>query len=194
MVFWSFLLFILLAVLVLPVFSFILLAVLVLPVFLFILLAVLVLPVFSFILLAVLVLPVFSFILLAVLVLPVFSFILLAVLVLPVFSFILLAVFVLAVVLPLRDILILLLCACSCWSSGRPRFCVHGEFCRGVPADCNVSKLGTVTATRYVCHWRSSFFEELPLVEFMFFVFTRMPGENHRRRLRSSLLCLCDAN
>ena len=53
------------------------------------------------------------FILLAVLVLPVFSFILPAVLVLPVFSFILLVVFFLAVVPPLRDILILLLCACS---------------------------------------------------------------------------------
>ena len=97
-----------------------------------------------FILLAVLVLPVFSFILPAVLVLPVFSFILPAVLVLPVFSFILLVVFFLAVVPPLRDILILLLCACSWWSSGKPRFCVDGELCRGEPADCHVSKPGTV--------------------------------------------------
>ena len=33
---------------------------------------------------------------------------------------------------------------------------------------------------------------ELPLVEFMYLVFTRMPGESYRRRLRSLLLCLCD--
>ena len=29
-------------------------------------------------------------------------------------------------------------------------------------------------------------------LEFMYLVFTRMPGENYRRRLRSLLLCLCD--
>ena len=33
--------------------------------------------------------------------------------------------------------------------------------------------------------------EAVPLVEFMYLVFTRMPGESYRRRLRSSLLCLC---
>ena len=33
--------------------------------------------------------------------------------------------------------------------------------------------------------------EDIPLVELMYFVFTRMPGESYRRRLRS-LLCLCD--
>ena len=33
--------------------------------------------------------------------------------------------------------------------------------------------------------------EDIPLVEFMYLVFIRMPGENHRRRLRSLLLCLC---
>ena len=31
----------------------------------------------------------------------------------------------------------------------------------------------------------------VPLVEFMYPVFTRMPGESYRRRL-GSLLCLCD--
>ena len=31
----------------------------------------------------------------------------------------------------------------------------------------------------------------VPLVEFMYLVFTRMPGESYRRRLRSLLLCLC---
>ena len=33
--------------------------------------------------------------------------------------------------------------------------------------------------------------EEIPLVEFMYLVFTRMPGESYRRRLGSSLLRLC---
>ena len=33
--------------------------------------------------------------------------------------------------------------------------------------------------------------EDVPQVEFMYFVFTRMPGESYRRRLRSLLLYLC---
>ena len=33
---------------------------------------------------------------------------------------------------------------------------------------------------------------DVPLVEFMYLVFTRMPGESYCRRLRSLLLCLCD--
>ena len=33
--------------------------------------------------------------------------------------------------------------------------------------------------------------EDVPLVEFMYFVFTRMPGESYRRRFRSLLLYLC---
>ena len=33
--------------------------------------------------------------------------------------------------------------------------------------------------------------EDVPLVEFMYLVFTRMPGESYRRRLRSLLLYLC---
>ena len=32
-------------------------------------------------------------------------------------------------------------------------------------------------------------FEGVPQVEFMYLVFTCMPGESHRRRLGSSLLC-----
>ena len=36
-----------------------------------------------------------------------------------------------------------------------------------------------------------TFFEDVPLVEFMYLVFTRMPGENYRRQFRSLLLCLC---
>ena len=35
-------------------------------------------------------------------------------------------------------------------------------------------------------------FEDVPLVEFMYLVFTRMPGESYRWRLRSLLLCLND--
>ena len=34
--------------------------------------------------------------------------------------------------------------------------------------------------------------EDVPLVEFMYLVFTRMQGESYRRQLRSLLLCLCD--
>ena len=33
--------------------------------------------------------------------------------------------------------------------------------------------------------------EDVPLVEFMCLVSTRMPGESNGRRLRSLLLCLC---
>ena len=33
--------------------------------------------------------------------------------------------------------------------------------------------------------------EDVLLVEFMYLVFTRMPGESYRRRLRSLLLYLC---
>ena len=33
---------------------------------------------------------------------------------------------------------------------------------------------------------------DVPLVEFMYLVFTRMPGESYRRRLQSLLLCLRD--
>ena len=35
------------------------------------------------------------------------------------------------------------------------------------------------------------YFEDVPMVEFMYFVFTRMPGKGYRRRPRF-LLCLCD--
>ena len=34
-------------------------------------------------------------------------------------------------------------------------------------------------------------FEDVALVEFLYLVFTRMPGESYRRRLRSLLLYLC---
>ena len=34
-------------------------------------------------------------------------------------------------------------------------------------------------------------FEDVPLVESMYLVFTRMPGESYRRRFRSLLLCSC---
>ena len=33
--------------------------------------------------------------------------------------------------------------------------------------------------------------EDVPLVEFMYLAFTRMPGESYRRRLRSFSLYLC---
>ena len=34
-------------------------------------------------------------------------------------------------------------------------------------------------------------YEDIRLVEFMYLVFTRMPGESYRRRLSSLLLHLC---
>ena len=34
--------------------------------------------------------------------------------------------------------------------------------------------------------------EDVPLVEFTYLVFTRVPGESYRKRLGSLLLCLCD--
>ena len=36
------------------------------------------------------------------------------------------------------------------------------------------------------------FLKHVPLVEFVYLVFTHVPGESYRRRLRSLLLCLCD--
>ena len=53
----------------------------------------------------------------------------------------------------------------------------------------------------YICHWEGagtggggggSFFVDVPLVECIYLVFTRMPRESYRRRLRSLLLYLCD--
>ena len=44
---------------------------------------------------------------------------------------------------------------------------------------------------RYILKTICHISEDVPLVEFMYFVFTRMPGESYRRRLRS-LLYLCD--
>ena len=35
-------------------------------------------------------------------------------------------------------------------------------------------------------------FEDVPLTEFMYPAFTRMPGKSYRRRLRSLQLCLSD--
>ena len=34
--------------------------------------------------------------------------------------------------------------------------------------------------------------EGAPLVKFVYFVFTCMPGKSYRRRFQSLLLCLCD--
>ena len=34
--------------------------------------------------------------------------------------------------------------------------------------------------------------KDVPLVEFTYLVFSRLPGESYRRKLRSLLLCLCD--
>ena len=42
-----------------------------------------------------------------------------------------------------------------------------------------------------VCHWEASFFEAVLLMEFMYLVFTRKPGESYSRWLRSLLFYLC---
>jgi len=41
-------------------------------------------------------------------------------------------------------------------------------------------------------HWLWEVESDVPLVEFMYLVFTRMPGESYRGQLRSLLLCLFD--
>ena len=38
--------------------------------------------------------------------------------------------------------------------------------------------------------WSS--FGDIPLVEFMYLVFTRLPGDSYHRQLRSLMPCLCD--
>ena len=45
---------------------------------------------------------------------------------------------------------------------------------------------------RYILLVHLTSLEAVPLVEFMYLAFTRMPGESDRRRLRTLLLCLCD--
>ena len=49
----------------------------------------------------------------------------------------------------------------------------------------------TVTLTWHACKYKVHKPEDVPLVEFMYLVFTCMPGESYRRRLRSLLLYLC---
>ena len=57
---------------------------------------------------------------------------------------------------------------------------VYAHLCRRVCLKCRVyMPLG------------ASFFEDVPLVEFVYLEFTCMPGESYRRRLRSLLLYLC---
>ena len=46
--------------------------------------------------------------------------------------------------------------------------------------------------TRFINSTRGTSSEDLPLVEFMYLVFTCMPGESYHRWLSSLLLCLCD--
>ena len=44
----------------------------------------------------------------------------------------------------------------------------------------------------YIRHLGAFFFEDVPPVEFIYLVFTHMPGESYCRRLRSLFLCLND--
>ena len=55
----------------------------------------------------------------------------------------------------------------------------------------------TVTLTWHACKYKvhklhQMFSSDIPLVEFMYLVFTRMPGETYRRRPGSLMLHLCD--
>ena len=50
----------------------------------------------------------------------------------------------------------------------------------------------TVIASQLAHKYKVHETKDVHLVKFMYLVFTRMPGENHRRRLRSLLLCLCN--
>ena len=59
------------------------------------------------------------------------------------------------------------------------------------------SEWPTVTLTWHACKYKVHKLHhryilwDVPLVEFMYFVFTRMPGESYRRPLRALLLYLC---
>ena len=53
------------------------------------------------------------------------------------------------------------------------------------------SESPTVTLTWHSCKCKVRKDEDVLLAEFMYLVFTRMPGESYRRRLRSLSLCLC---
>ena len=61
---------------------------------------------------------------------------------------------------------------------------------RRIPQNSNVS---ITEMTGKVSLLSSSNDEDVPLVEFMYLVFTRMSGESYRRRLRLLLLRLCEA-
>ena len=52
--------------------------------------------------------------------------------------------------------------------------------------DCSLGKLITfVWQSLYFIYFNKIMFEDVPLVKFMYLVFTRMPGKSYRRRLRS---------
>ena len=83
------------------------------------------------------------------------------------------------------------MCVCVCVRA-RARVCV----CACVPARARVCVYVCVYVCAClrvcvcvcVCVYR---LEDIPLVEFRYLVFTRMPGESYGRRLRSLLLYLC---
>ena len=66
--------------------------------------------------------------------------------------------------------------------------CRKNGYNKGVP---NIS--GGLAHIGKSSNIRSFYFilSDVPLVEFLYLVFTRMPGESYRRRLRSLLFCLC---
>ena len=58
----------------------------------------------------------------------------------------------------------------------------------------NFTFFASVSSSYFGVHltmFETIIFEDVPLVEFMYLVFTHMPGERYCRQLRSLLLSLC---
>ena len=78
-------------------------------------------------------------------------------------------------------------CDQSLWQTS-PHRCRGGLLCGG---DANSVCLCDI-ANMVISWGHSKWCPDVPLVEFMYLVFTRMPGDSYHRWLRSLLLCLCD--
>ena len=73
------------------------------------------------------------------------------------------------------------------WNRMQPRVLAQNQHTRELISTRKMShKHINKTLTWHVCH------EDVPLVEFMYLVFTRIPGESYRWWLGSLLLHLCD--
>ena len=75
----------------------------------------------------------------------------------------------------------------SLWNRIRPRALIQNQHIREI---INARKMPNKHNKEDPSHYCNS--PGMPLVEFMYLVFTHMPGKSCCRWLRSSLLCLCD--